>query len=413
MNGYAMSTLGMSLKSAMMTLALAQIAHAQDNAAALNGASIVPNLPVANGVAISSELFNLSGVADDIENSDTAIFFAPTDATWENTPSMAFADLTSPENETYLKKLFSCQVVRAKDLSNAFSVMATQESGTYALPTLGGCSVMASWNNGSLSLTSESGTNIGMISNSSPNNSGFIFRRTASSEWSSVLASSSSPGVFVTASSQQVLPPGLSITETFTASRIFAGPTQYPPRDYAAYGIVAFPIKASSEEERLRHEMICRAYVSSLTVSSRLPVPKDQQMVTVWPVSDDSLATQLTFGSADSVCPAAVENYNLQAGQNAIKAANNENAGLRSIGPFLIAWGPTQGHETKTMVIDLKNVINSAQADQVMRKWVSDIEQSPKVWREGLDFELLRLAVQQWIDKTGIQVSSFFVEGTK
>jgi len=406
-----MLTLRTLFQSAVMSLVITSASYAQEGVKTFQASTLESYQTSSNGVAISSELFNLSGVAKDIEANGPAIFFAPTDTTWEDTPSLAFADLTSPENQSYLKELLSCQIVRTEDLSNAFSTMSMQAAGTYVLDTLGGCSVNATWNNGSLSLTNEAGANIGMISATSRDNSGFIFRSTPTSEWSSVLASSSSPSILITASSQQVLPPGLDLSETFKAYRIFAGPTQYPPKDYAAYGIIAFPIKASSIEERQRHETICRAYVESLKVSFGLPLPKAEQMVTVWPVSEDSLATQLTHSNTNTVCPIAVEQYNLQAGQNAIKAANNRGLGLSSIGPFLIGWAPTQGQQSKIMAIDLKNVANATQAGQVMLKWISDIEQSPEVWREGWDLEIIRLTVQQWVDKTGILVLSYFTDG--
>ncbi|RCK46591.1 hypothetical protein [Thalassospira profundimaris] len=397
--------------SVVFFLTSAPLAFAQDSIQTNSADTTDSSQLSPDGFTISSELFNLSGLANEIEDSGPAIFFAPKNTMWENIPNEAFAELTSPNNQPYLREIFSCQVVRTEDLSNAFNVLSYRKDGTLALKTLGGCLVIANWNNGSLNLTSEAGANIGMISTSVSIPTGFLFRTTPASEWSSVLASSSSPGVLVTASSQPVLPPGLSPNETFTASRIFAGPTQYPPTDYAAYGIIAFPIKASSSNERQRHEIICKAYVSSLTVSFQLPIPKEKQMVTVWPVSEDAVASQLTTGTADSVCPTAVERYNLQAGQNAIKAANLEGADLSSVGPFLIAWAPTHGKQSKIIVLDLKNVVNAAQADQVMRKWVSDVEQPPELWRTGWDFETIRLALQQWIDKTGIKVTLLFNDG--
>ena len=73
-------------------------------------------------------------------------------------------------------------------------------------------------------------------------------------------------------------------------SRFFAGPNQYPPREFAAYGILAFRSRPSSYN-RDRYSMICEAYATALPHASELAVPRGKQMVTVWPLnSDDSSA---------------------------------------------------------------------------------------------------------------------------
>jgi hypothetical protein len=61
-------------------------------------------------------------------------------------------------------------------------------------------------------------------------------------------------------------------TPPILASRLFAGPTQYPPTDFAAYGIVAFKTRATAEDKP-RYEMICNAYVAGLLHVSDVKVP--------------------------------------------------------------------------------------------------------------------------------------------
>jgi hypothetical protein len=53
------------------------------------------------------------------------------------------------------------------------------------------------------------------------------------------------------------------------ASRLFAGPDQYPPEEFAAYGILAFRSRASSQD-RARHLMICEAYAATLPHADEL-----------------------------------------------------------------------------------------------------------------------------------------------
>jgi hypothetical protein len=47
-------------------------------------------------------------------------------------------------------------------------------------------------------------------------------------------------------------------------SRMFAGPNQYPPTQFRAYGIVAFP-GLSASDDKSRYDMICDAYISALS----------------------------------------------------------------------------------------------------------------------------------------------------
>ena len=76
------------------------------------------------------------------------------------------------------------------------------------------------------------------------------------------------------------------------ASRIFAGPGQYPPEAFAAYAVVAFHTRATSRD-RDRYMMVCEAYVSAIPHAGELELPPDQQLATVWPVTDDAVADEI------------------------------------------------------------------------------------------------------------------------
>ncbi|MBD3646527.1 MAG: hypothetical protein HUJ31_03530, partial [Pseudomonadales bacterium] len=110
-----------------------------------------------------------------------------------------------------------------------------------------------------------------------------------------------------------------SPTITLHASRIFTGPHDYPPEEFAAYGIVAFK-SAANGGSQARHEMICRGYAGSLAPSDSLSVPAQRQMVTVWPVNDPALADALNQQSPPG-CEAAVAHYDLPTGLTAIAQA--------------------------------------------------------------------------------------------
>lgn len=120
------------------------------------------------------------------------------------------------------------------------------------------------------------------------------------------------------------------------ATRLFAGPNQYPPEEFAAYGILAFRSRASSED-RSRHITICEAYVASLPHSSELNLSASEQMVTIWPVDSDNAANRLNLMPRTDICSVAVNNYGLVDALQALKDAEATGAEGSGMGPFLLA----------------------------------------------------------------------------
>ncbi|MER9546788.1 hypothetical protein NKI72_33110 [Mesorhizobium sp. M0437] len=55
---------------------------------------------------------------------------------------------------------------------------------------------------------------------------------------------------------------GNTLSKGVKASRMFSGPGEYPPENFGAYGILAFPAKAS-EFDKDRHLKVCQAYLNS------------------------------------------------------------------------------------------------------------------------------------------------------
>jgi hypothetical protein len=121
-------------------------------------------------------------------------------------------------------------------------------------------------------------------------------------------------------------------------TRSFFGPHDIPPENFAAYGIVAFPQKATPATIR-RHQSICEAFLATLPPVSASGAPISQQMVTVWPIDDASLAERLNKGS-DAICSQAIEHYDLSTGLIALKEAQNqEHYSLSGQGPVSARLG--------------------------------------------------------------------------
>lgn len=190
------------------------------------------------------------------------------------------------------------------------------------------------------------------------------------------------------------------------ASRAFAGPSQFPPIDFKAYGILAFPSRATSST-RARHMYICEAYQAGLSHTSLLGVPQSEQMVTVWPISDNVLANELNSEPLEQSCGEAVDGYGLVAAQTALKQARTAGYALKEEGPYLLAWSPARDKGkpgVPVLMADLSNVTTPKGARDVFNKWADDIEQNPKLWDNGWSLESLRLTIRLWADRYGSNI---------
>ena len=193
-------------------------------------------------------------------------------------------------------------------------------------------------------------------------------------------------------------------------SRIFAGPTQYPPRAFAAYGIVAFTSRAVSDDFS-RHVMICNAYVTGLLHFSETQAPQKSQMVTVWPIATNNEANQINTLPRDNLCSDAVRHYGLATSLEAIASARLNHVTLDGTGPFLLAWSPAEEKgkpDALVLVSDLSDVTTAEQAREIFRQWSIDIQNNPALWRNGWNREKIRIKIQLWADKYGPKVLALF-----
>jgi hypothetical protein len=198
-----------------------------------------------------------------------------------------------------------------------------------------------------------------------------------------------------------------------TASRIFAGPSKYPPKEFAAYGILAFRSRPSPYD-RERHLMFCNAYVATLSHADELEVPRSEQMATVWPLVSDDASDRLNRlrNYAKEICQIAVDNYGLVIAQKAIKDAEFTGKHLSRAGPFLLAWSPATEKGKKdalVLVSDLSDVTTYEQAHERFLAWSRDIESDPALWIGGWNLERLRTYIRNWVDKYGEKSLAVFV----
>lgn len=213
-------------------------------------------------------------------------------------------------------------------------------------------------------------------------------------------------GIWMRTSGPTIAPASAPASGEIRASRLFAGPEDYPPSEFAAYGILAFKSRASSYD-RERHLTICDAYISSIRAFDEIPTPLNAQMATVWPVTSSDLANRLMRTPSGQICQSAVDEYGSVAADRALRHAALAGADLTGLGPYLLAWSPSakKGEvDAIVLIADLSNVHDYPSALEVMLNWVRDIERDPSVWSSGWSLEKLRLTVQRWFDRRGSQL---------
>lgn len=202
------------------------------------------------------------------------------------------------------------------------------------------------------------------------------------------------------------------------ASRSFSGPTQYPPREFRGYGIVALeglPV----EESRGRIHMICEAFTQTFQTTAAIGLPTAQQFVTVWPVSSDGFATRLNrglLGKAETLCDVAINNYGLAMADGAITLAREYGFVPRGPGPFLLAWLPSERlgePDGFILSLSLSNVSTAEQAARIFREWKGRIMTDEAVLRDGLPMENVRLYIRDVFDSIGGLVVEFFPESLR
>lgn len=188
------------------------------------------------------------------------------------------------------------------------------------------------------------------------------------------------------------------------ATRVFASQQQFPPQNYAAYGIVAFRTGVAPEN-KARFDAICRAYMSAITHTNASPTPIDKQMVTVWPVNDIDVASVLNTGQLEAPCQQALDHYDLAQADGAISAARRAGFNPDGRGPYLVAWAPGQQFgqpDTPVLFLNLSAVNSYDDASNMFLKWKTDIEEGADLWKNGAwDIENLRLVLKDWADTYG------------
>jgi uncharacterized surface protein with fasciclin (FAS1) repeats len=98
-----------------------------------------------------------AGLVETLQGAGPFTVFAPTNDAFAKLPAGTVENLVKPENKDTLVKILTCHVVGKAVLAEAMQGMIKDDGGKHPVPTLGGCTLQATYEDGAMKLTDEQG----------------------------------------------------------------------------------------------------------------------------------------------------------------------------------------------------------------------------------------------------------------
>ncbi|WP_299508604.1 fasciclin domain-containing protein [Cypionkella sp.] len=98
-----------------------------------------------------------AGLAETLSGAGPFTVFAPTNEAFAKLPAGTVENLLKPENKDALTKILTCHVVGKEVMSDALNGMIKDDGGKHPVPTLGGCTLQATYEGDMIKLTDEMG----------------------------------------------------------------------------------------------------------------------------------------------------------------------------------------------------------------------------------------------------------------
>ncbi len=98
-----------------------------------------------------------AGLVETLQGEGPFTVFAPTNDAFAKLPAGTVETLLKPENKDQLTKILTCHVVGKAVLAEALNGMIMDDGGKHPVPTLGGCTLQATYEGDMIKLTDEAG----------------------------------------------------------------------------------------------------------------------------------------------------------------------------------------------------------------------------------------------------------------
>lgn len=98
-----------------------------------------------------------AGLVETLSGDGPFTVFAPTNAAFDALPDGTVETLLKPENKDMLTKILTCHVVSADAMSMAIKGMIDDDNGKHPVPTVGGCTLQATYEGDAIMIEDEQG----------------------------------------------------------------------------------------------------------------------------------------------------------------------------------------------------------------------------------------------------------------
>lgn len=144
------------------TLAFAE-SHAETGNPMVGGAAMFAEKNIIENALNSADHTTLvaavkaAGLVDTLMGDGPFTVFAPTNAAFDMLKAGTVETLLKPENKAMLTKILTCHVVAADAMSMAIKGMIDDDGGKHPVPTVGGCTLQATYDGDMITIEDERG----------------------------------------------------------------------------------------------------------------------------------------------------------------------------------------------------------------------------------------------------------------
>ena len=137
--------------------------HAETDNPMVGGAPMFANKNIIENAVNSADHTTLvaavkaAGLVETLMGDGPFTVFAPTNAAFDALPEGTVAGLLEPGMKDELTEVLTCHVVGADAMSTAIKDMVDDDGGTHPVPTLGGCTLQATYTGDTIMLEDEQG----------------------------------------------------------------------------------------------------------------------------------------------------------------------------------------------------------------------------------------------------------------
>ena len=216
--------------------------------------------------------------------------------------------------------------------------------------------------------------------------------------------------------------PSTSGADGLRAVRAFGSDDTFPPRSYAGYAVLVFGERLDPTDAamRTRWAHVCGAYLAFAKSADLPDVPDGEKVVTIWPLKDAALATELNRVENDADCDVIIDGYHRDFGRERIRDARRAYEGRGGLfasvpsfdgrGPFLFAWAPGEESgksDVPVLALDMSRVRGAENFRRLFRWYEREVEQHPERWNRGFKWVLTKARLDSQSQRIGAVLTSF------